>query len=163
MFVIEEQEDREDRDFAPSIFFSFQKPGRRLGWAFGLGYDLENVALFTGIRYSFHQNVMLTAGVAIHERTSLAGRFEVGEIVGESLDSSLLVEESFEPNIYFGATFRFGNNIFARREAARRAVEAERNKERAAAMQRSAALELCLKQAERKLTDAEAVLPGRGR
>ncbi len=102
---------------------------------------------------------MLTAGVAIHERTSLAGRFEVGETIGESLDSSLLVQESFEPNLYFGATFRFGNNIFARREATRRAVEAERNKERAASMQRSAALELCLKQAEKKQTDAEASCP----
>lgn len=112
-FSIAEEKDREDLDFRPSILFHYQLPRtHNHSLVAGLGYDLENIALFGGYGYTFNSNVTLTAGLAIHEKTELVGRYEVGDPLAEAIDSAQLVSKTFAPNFYLGISFRFGSNVF---------------------------------------------------
>lgn len=156
-FTIVRQDDREDADFIPSIFFSWHGNRRRWGPAFGLGYDLESPALFLGTGWKYRQNVMVTGGLAIHGRQDLKGRYDPNETIAENLGEDQLTERTFTPNIYLGATFRFGANIHAQRSAALAKISAERKKaadeakkaaeaEKKEEEKRKAALELCEKE-----------------
>ncbi len=118
-FVITEEEDREEGDFLASILFRYSRPGKNFGPIFGLGYDLENISVLGGIGYTFNENVTVTGGIAIHERTDLVGRYNAGDVIKENIDSDQLVEKTFVPNLYIGLSFRFGSNIFRQRDAAR--------------------------------------------
>lgn len=161
-FKIVRQADRERADFIPSIFFSWHGTGRRWGPGFGLGYDLESPALFLGTGWKYRQNIMVTGGLAIHGRQELKGRYDPNDSIGENLGEDQLTERSFTPNIYLGATFRFGANIHAQRAAALTKLAAERKKaadeaKRAAEAakkeeeKKKAALELCEKQVQHAL------------
>lgn len=161
-FSIVRENDRRDLKFLPSIFFTWNAPEKNHGWAFGLGHDLENVALFAGYGVTKKENITATFGVAIHEATELAGRYSEGDKLKESLDSAQLVEESFVPNLYFGVTFRFGSNIFEQRAAAQKKVaEAKVAAEKAtrtaedAAKTAAAKKDLCKK--TQKVANLEAV------
>ena len=167
-FQIVKQADREKADFIPSIFFSWHGNRRRLGPAFGLGYDLESPSLFLGLGWKYRQNVMITGGLALHGRQDLKGRYDPNDVIGENLGEDQLTEPSFVPNIYLGAGFRFGSNVHQQRAAALRKLETERQKAAAKAKEAAAAakkeedkkkaeLELCEKRAETTLADATAV------
>ncbi len=179
-FHIRQQNDREDLDFLPSVLYHWHSPAARRkkgvpGLVAGLGYDLDEPALFVGPGWTVRENITLTLGAAIYRHSDLAGRYEVGQMLKENIDSEALVEKTFGVNVYFGVAFRFGQNIFQRREQASKAKaqqqaasatkQAEEAKERARqeadADLEAAELELCLKQAahetdEKKLAEKEA-------
>jgi hypothetical protein len=128
-FVITRESNREDLDFAPSVMFSWLPYNQRAktwanGFTTGLGFDLDDPVLFAGWGLTYAENVTLTAGLIIHSQSRLAGRFNEGDIINENLESSQLLEETFAPNIYFGVAFRFGHNVHADREEARKEAEA---------------------------------------
>ncbi|MBZ0113673.1 MAG: hypothetical protein K8J08_14505 [Thermoanaerobaculia bacterium] len=128
-FVIARTSDREELDYLPSIFFHWADPERSYwapSWTAGLGSDLEEVALLIGLRWDIHENVGATIGLAIHERSDLVGKYEVGDSIAEALDPEQLVSESFVPNIYLGVAFRFGTNVHSEREAASKVKEKAR-------------------------------------
>ena len=172
-FTITEQTDREEGDFLASMLFQYYRPDMNHGWAFGLGYDLENISVLAGYGWTYKRNVTLTAGLAIHQRTDLVGRYNVNDILKESIDSAQLVEETFVPNVYVGVAFRFGSNIWSQRNAAQakvnetRAAELQKQKEQAeeraqeaedkaeASALKAAQKELCEKQAESGLVSAQ--------
>ncbi|HEV8331584.1 MAG TPA: hypothetical protein VGQ22_09215 [Steroidobacteraceae bacterium] len=120
-FVITPEADREDLDFAPSILFVWT-PARSSardwshGIAAGLGFDLDNPIVFAGYALTYNENVALTAGVALHKRDRLAGRYQPGEIVGSDLDSEQLAEATYGVSAFVGIAFRFGSNPFAREQ-----------------------------------------------
>jgi hypothetical protein len=121
-FVITPEADREDLDFAPSILFVWT-PARWVardwshGITAGLGFDLDNPIVFAGYALTYNENIAFTAGVALHKRNRLAGRYEPGEIVGSDLDSEQLSEATYGPSAYIGIAFRFDGNPFAREES----------------------------------------------
>ena len=117
-FIITQEEDREEGDFLASILFRYSRPGKNYGPVFGLGYDLKNISVLGGFGYTFKQNVTITAGVAIHERTDLVGRYNVGDVIKENIGADQLLEKTFVPNAYVGLSFRFGSNIFSQRDTA---------------------------------------------
>lgn len=105
-------------DFIPSILFTWLPSAARYrnwsgGLTAGLGSDLDEVALFGGLAGTFNENVTLAAGLTIHEQPRLASQFSRGQIITEDLDSEVLHENRFGPNLFFGISFRFGRNPFS--------------------------------------------------
>jgi hypothetical protein len=146
IFRITKEEDRQDLDFRPSILFHYQLPGKALNRSVvaGLGYDLENIALFAGYGYTIHSNITITGGIAIHEQKDLVGRYQVGDELKEAIDSAQLVSKSYSANLYLGVSFRFGSNIFAERDAAAKKVADNRATE----LNKAKAKEACVLKAE---------------
>jgi hypothetical protein len=145
-FTITKQPHRQNLDFVPTVLFTFlpySQIGKKWsnGWAAGLGYDLQKPVLVAGYAGTYNENVVFTAGVAIHQQSRLIGRYKPSEEVKEALDSSQLVENTFAPNIYVGIGFRFGEDIHARRR--------ELEKETAKAQAESAAAKAAAAQAEK--------------
>jgi hypothetical protein len=153
LFTIREQADRETLDFVPTVLFTFfprSHAGRTWsgGWTAGLGYDLEKPVLVAGYARSYNENVIFTAGIAFHRQTRLLGRYRVGDVVKESIDSSQLIEDTYGPNVYAGVSFRFGEDIHARRR--------ELEKQAATAQSQAAAAKARAAQAEKEAADRKA-------
>lgn len=123
-FTIQEQADREEFDFVPTVVFTFFPNGAGemngvRGWTAGLGYDLEKPFVFGGYSYAYNENVIFTGGLTFHRQSRLLGKYK-GNVEGEvtqQLEPSQLVEDTYAPNVYVGVSFRFGDDIHARRRA----------------------------------------------
>jgi hypothetical protein len=116
-FTIVEKRDREDLDFAPSVFFTWFPQARRakqvlIGPVFGLGFDFEKPIVFAGGGITWNENVMFTLGGVVHSQKRLDGRYAVGQTLTENLAADQLEQETFGGNIYFGVSFRLGSNPF---------------------------------------------------
>lgn len=171
-FKIMAQADRERLDYVPSVLFTWSVPqdaqrSWQNGFTAGLGYDLEQPVVFAGWAWTVHQNVIVTAGVAVHRQSRLLGRYREGQEVAENLEPAQLTEHTYGPNAFAGVAFRFGQDPHARtaqlqaarasREAtevakAAAATEAKAQKEKriaaceeAARAQRAAETQACLK------------------
>ncbi len=121
-FVVTEQRDEEELDFAPSVMFMWQSSKRQgRSWVpgpiAGLGFDLDNPIVFGGYGFTYNENVTLTFGAVLHKQKRLSGRFEPGQELLESLDSDQLEQETFSLNGYVGIAFRFGSNPFSKQGA----------------------------------------------
>ena len=99
-------------------------PGKRLArtWAHGptagFGFDLESPILFGGYGGTYNYNVTFLGGVVIHRKTTLDGRYTVGEVLTESLDSDALTRRTYDFNAFIGIAFRLGSNPFKAIETA---------------------------------------------
>lgn len=112
-FVITEKADREEGDYLAAIMFQYYQPGKKRGPIFGLGYDAKDISALAGYGFIFNRNVTLSFGVAVHERTDLAGQYNDGDPLAEALTEEQLTEETYVPNLFVGISFRFGSNVFA--------------------------------------------------
>jgi hypothetical protein len=154
-FVVTQEADRENLDFAPSVMFNWLPAGQRArtwthGFVGGLGFDLEKPVLFAGWGLTRAENIMLTAGLVIHNQSQLVGRYSEGEVLEEALEGDQLVEDTYGPNVYFGLSFRFGGNPHAGR--AKALAEAAAAREAAASAKAAAAA------AAKKAAEADALL-----
>lgn len=138
-FTIVEQADREEFDFVPTIVFTFFPRGAGAmdgvgGFTAGLGYDLEKPFVFGGYSYAYNENVIFTGGFAFHRQSRLLGKYKGGVEgeVAQLLEPSQLVEDTYGPNAYVGISFRFGDDIHARRKALEDATAAKRAADAAA-------------------------------
>jgi|GEM_PF-2661895 len=149
-FTIEEQADREEFDFVPTVMFTFLPSSQRgqsrvYGLTAGLGYDLEKPFVFGGGSMSYNENVIFSAGVAFHRQSRLIGTYKRGQPVAEVLQPAQLVEDTYGPNFYVGIGFRFGEDIHARRnelaaETAKAQAAAAAAKKQAADAEKEAAV-----------------------
>ncbi len=117
VFIVTEDRDRREWDFAPSFFFTWlpnSKRNRTWHWGptAGLGFDLDDPIVFAGLGGTFNENVMLTGGVVFHKQSRLIGRYEPGQEIGTSLDPAQLAEETYDVNVYIGIGFRFGSSPY---------------------------------------------------
>jgi hypothetical protein len=116
-FIITQQADREDFDFAPSVFFTW-RPASQLrkdwghGLAVGLGFDLNNPIVFGGYAFTYNENVSLNIGAVFHKQNRLNGRYNEGDVIMENLGNEQLTEETYDINFYLGVGFRFSDNPF---------------------------------------------------
>jgi len=146
-FKILAQADRERLDYVPSVLFVWNPPREEPRWwkpsfTAGLGYDLELPVVLAGAAWTVHQNITVTAGVAVHQQTRLLGRYREGQEIAANLDPSQLTENTYGPNVYAGVAFRFGQDPHARtaqlqedtaaREAAAKEAKAQKEKRIAA-------------------------------
>ncbi|MAO07459.1 MAG: hypothetical protein CL596_01965 [Alteromonas sp.] len=98
----------------PLIMFSYinlEKPSS-LAWSGGLGFDTQNISLFFGPSYVIGQNLIFTAGVALHKQKRLDNKYDVGQIVDAAIDSNDLNTEYFRVNPFVSLTFNLSNNPF---------------------------------------------------
>lgn len=114
-FKIEKKTDREEFDFAPSVFFRWRDANspKDHGPVFGLGFDLEDPIVFAGYGKEFGGNITLVAGVVAHKQTRLDGKYNTGQTLSESLEEKQLLEDTYQANFFFGVTFRFDSNPFS--------------------------------------------------
>ena len=120
-FIITQEDDREEFDFAPSVLFVWsaahsEDRNWNHGLTAGLGFDMDDPIVFAGYAFTFNENIALTAGLVFHKRERLNGRCEVGDVVTADLDSEQLTEETYGVNGYVGIAFRFGSNPFSSAE-----------------------------------------------
>lgn len=116
-FVITKKADRQNYDFAPSIFFiwlpaSMANRNSSYGPTAGLGFDLSNPVVFLGGCYGWNQNIHLVGGVVAHQVQRLSGEFQRGQTIGENLASDKLTEKTYRASYFLGVSFRFGSNPF---------------------------------------------------
>lgn len=159
-FRIRKDAGREEFDFVPTVAFTFFPNGALDrsgigGLTAGLGYDLEKPFVFAGGSWAFNENVIFTGGVAFHPQSRLRGKYHAGDEVSAELEPQQLVEETYGPNVYVGISYRFSENIHARREAllearaqADEAAAADREKARAAAEESKLRKAACLAQVD---------------
>ena len=116
-FVIKELTDRENLDFSPSIFFNWRRD--RLdrdvaagGPVFGLGFNLDEPIVFGGWGFDVGTNITVALGGALHKETRLAGKYDVGQSLQESLEEAQLEEKTYGLSFFLGFGFRFDKNPF---------------------------------------------------
>ena len=142
-YTITAQTNRSDRQFAPSVSFmwlpseNFQCDtahffggclGRAFAWrgetsdvfgglnaglGFGTNSDTSNPVAFLGYAVGWGYNLMLSAGVAMHQEKRLLGQYQPGQVVSENLTPDQLSQNVYRPSFYVGLQFRFGSNPFS--------------------------------------------------
>ena len=79
-------------DVAPALMFTFMNFQRNVDFGFtaGLGTDFSNISTFIGPSLGIGQNVILTAGAALHEQTRPDSDFSAGQLIDPSLGDDKL-------------------------------------------------------------------------
>lgn len=161
-FVITEENDNEELDFAPSILFQYRQPGKKGGWLAGLGHDLDNVMLFGGYGWSYKENITFAVGAVVHEQDRLDGRFSPDDVLKEQLGTDQLLESTFDANVFFGISFRFDRDPHTERAKlekklaeAQESAKKEAKKALAEQEKKENQREVCLSQAEIDLLKAK--------
>jgi hypothetical protein len=122
-YTVNQAANRTDLQFEPTIAFSYVPKGQLDKMAIpkftaGLGLNIfDEPLIFAGTSWIIGDNVSIFAGAAVHRQSRLAGQYEVGQMVGESLTTEQLTEQTFGVNGIIGLGFRFGQNPFKGRNA----------------------------------------------
>jgi hypothetical protein len=85
------------------------------GLGFGTGSGTTtgaNPVVKLGYGVGWGYNVVVSAGVAMHQEQRLAGQYNPGQIVMENLTSDSLAQTVYRPGFYLEVAFRFGSNPF---------------------------------------------------
>lgn len=100
--------------FVPALFYYWTpRSAAERDWSFslsaGLGADITDPSLFLGAAFTYNRNVSLIAGGAATQERRLRARYESpADTLSENLTADQLLQEQFEPNFFFGVSFRFG-------------------------------------------------------
>ncbi len=132
-YTITEQADRSGSEFSPSIYFMFIREAPHSNWLMnliswnsdgyfggvtaGIGFDFDSPTAFLGYGVGFGHNIMLNAGVAMRKVDRLNGRYEPDQVITENLSDDQLTEETYEPGLFLGLSFRFGSNPFKKTDS----------------------------------------------
>lgn len=116
-FRITSDEDREDYDFRPAVFFTWVPGGwdwtpASLGITGGLDFENGNVAVFLGPSLFFGDNLHLALGAAIHQVRRLRGEYDEGQILATQVAADQLTETTYRPSLFAGIGFRFDRSPF---------------------------------------------------
>ncbi len=111
-FNITTSKNRKFADVIPAVLFTWLPTKQEEDYmvpsvAGGLGFDSSNPVVFFGGSLTFNQNLGVTAGLVLQKQNRLAGKYSVGQTVGENLTSQQLEESSYHPNVFLGFTYRF--------------------------------------------------------
>lgn len=112
--VVSDNTDRKRIDLMPSLMFTFMNFQQNFAFGFtaGLGTDFNKISIFTGASVGIGQNIIITAGTALHEQTRPDSDFNVGQKVDPSLANDKLNKEYYRVNPFIGITFNLNNNPF---------------------------------------------------
>ena len=121
-FVVTRKSRRNAMTFAPGLIWSWYPTptknsfclhgGFKCSFAAGIAADSSSPILFAGVQGTYHQNISLNFGVAVHQEKRLAGEYHEGQSLTESIDSDTLNKSVYRPNLYFGVSFRFDKSPF---------------------------------------------------
>lgn len=112
--VVAENKDGKMMDLTPSIMFTFMNNQRNFspGFTGGLGFDFEELSVFAGGALGIGQNIILTAGIAVHKQNRPNTDYTVGQAIDTSVTSDNLNKMQYRVNPFVGISFRFDKNPF---------------------------------------------------
>ncbi|MCT2562590.1 hypothetical protein [Chryseobacterium herbae] len=101
-------------DLMPSIMFTFMNNQRNFspGFTGGLGFNFEELSVFAGGALGIGQNIVLSAGVAVHKQNRPNTDYTVGQTIDSSVTSDNLNKMQYRVNPFVGLSFRFDKNPF---------------------------------------------------
>ena len=141
-YTITRQANRSSRQFAPSVSFMWLPAqnfacdaahwlggcvGRAAAWrgetsdifgglsaglGFGTSNNTANPVVFLGYGVGWGYNVLVAAGVAMHQEKRLVGQYNSGQVISENLTPDQLAQSAYRPGFFIGIAFRFGSNPF---------------------------------------------------
>ena len=111
---VAENRDGKMMDLMPSIMFTFMNNQRNFspGFTGGLGFNFEELSVFAGGALGIGQNIVLSAGVAVHKQNRPNTDYTVGQIIDSSVTSDNLNKMQYRVNPFVGISFRFDKNPF---------------------------------------------------
>lgn len=106
--------DKNSMDLMPSVMFTFQNNQKSFspGITGGLGFNLQELAVFFGGSLGFGQNIILTGGVAVHKQSRPNTNFHEGQIIDSEITTDMLNEKQYRVNPFIGLSFRLNKNPF---------------------------------------------------
>ncbi|SFN92971.1 hypothetical protein SAMN05421594_4767 [Chryseobacterium oleae] len=112
--VVAQNRDGKMMDLMPSIMFTFMNNQRNFspGFTGGLGFNFEELSVFAGGALGIGQNIVLSAGVAVHKQNRPNTDYTVGQTIDSSVTSDNLNKSQYRVNPFVGLSFRFDKNPF---------------------------------------------------
>jgi hypothetical protein len=101
-------------EYIPSLMFTFLNKSKDVSFGFtgGIGFDLEQISVFSGLSLGIGQNIIFTAGVAFNQQAKLNSSFSVGQEVDTALTTENLTSQQYRFNPFVGISFRLDKNPF---------------------------------------------------
>lgn len=88
----------------------------RTGITGGVGINLESPVVIIGPSIVIKENLTISAGMAVRQKSVLKGQYTEGQRLNETLDFDQLHEEKYMPEWYISIGFRFDQNPFSKKE-----------------------------------------------
>lgn len=101
-------------EYIPSLMFTYLNKSKDFSFGFtgGIGFDLDQVSVFSGVSLGIGQNIIFTAGVAFNQQAKLDSSFSVGQEVDTALTTENLTSQQYRFNPFVGISFRLDKNPF---------------------------------------------------
>jgi hypothetical protein len=112
--TVVQNKDGKMMELMPSIMFTFMNNQRNFspGFTGGLGFNFEELSVFAGGALGIGQNIILTAGIAVHKQNRPNTDYVVGQAIDSSVTSDDLNKMQYRVNPFVGISFRFDKNPF---------------------------------------------------
>ncbi len=112
--TVAEVQDNKAIELMPSIMFTLMNNHNNVsfGYTGGLGFNFEELAVFTGLSLAIGQNIILTGGVAVHKQNRPNNDYSIGQIIESSVTAENLNQQQYCFNPFIGLSFRFDKNPF---------------------------------------------------
>jgi hypothetical protein len=113
-FQIIEDNGQDIIEYVPSIMFTFMDKSKNVsfGVSGGLGFDLEQISVFTGLSLGVGKNLIITGGVAFHNQESLDSKYSVNMTVDSALRFEDLHTRYYRFNPFISLSLRLDKSPF---------------------------------------------------
>ena len=113
-YSVAEIQDRKSMELMPAIMFTLMNKQENFsfGYTGGIGFNFEELALFTGLSLGIGQNIVLTGGVAVHKQHRPNSDYSIGHVIENTVTAEDLNKQQYRFNPFIGISFRFDNNPF---------------------------------------------------
>lgn len=112
--TVAEIQDRKSIELMPAIMFTFMNNHKDIsfGYTGGIGFNFEELALFTGLSLGIGQNIVLTGGVAVHKQNRPNSDYYIGQVIENTITTDDLNQKQYRFNPFLGLSFRLDSNPF---------------------------------------------------
>ena len=112
--TVAEIQDRKSIELMPAIMFTFMNKQENFsfGYTGGIGFNFEELALFTGLSLGIGQNIVLTGGVAVHKQNRPNSDYYIGQVIENTITTDDLNQKQYRFNPFLGLSFRLDSNPF---------------------------------------------------
>ena len=113
-YSVAEIQDRKSMELMPAIMFTLMNKQENFsfGYTGGIGFNFEELALFTGLSLGIGQNIVLTGGVAVHKQHRPNADYSIGQVIENTVTSDDLNQKQYRFNPFLGLSFRLDSNPF---------------------------------------------------
>lgn len=112
--TVTEIQDRKSIELMPAIMFTFMNKQENFsfGYTGGIGFNFEELALFTGLSLGIGQNIVLTGGVTVHKQNRPNSDYYIGQVIENTITTDDLNQKQYRFNPFLGLSFRLDSNPF---------------------------------------------------